>query len=56
MRSFEQLAQVAYQAHTQELQRRIGVNAPSWERLAKSDRECWIAAVRCLWAEFALVH
>lgn len=56
MKSFEQLAQSAYQAHTKELQKRIGVNAPAWEKLETTDRECWIAAAKQLWAEFAAVH
>jgi len=56
MKSFEQLAQSAYQAHAKELQRRIGVNAREWDSLPPSERECWIAAARQLWAEFAAVH
>jgi hypothetical protein len=56
MKSFDQLAQSAYEAHTKELQRRIGVSAPAWEKLALSDRACWIAAAKQLWAEFAAMH
>lgn len=56
MKSFDQLAQSAYQAHAKELQRRIGVNAPAWEKLPASDKACWEAAAKQLWAEFAAVH
>lgn len=56
MKSFEQLAQSAYQAHEKELQRRIGVNARPWSELPASEKACWEAAARQLWAEFAAVH
>jgi hypothetical protein len=56
MKSFEQLAQSAYQAHAKELQKCIGVNARAWDKLEHSERECWIAAARQLWAEFTLIH
>ncbi|WP_168224814.1 hypothetical protein [Rhodoferax aquaticus] len=56
MKTFDQLAQAAYEAHTKELQRLIGVNAPAWEKLPHSDRACWAAAAKQLWAEFAAIH
>ena len=56
MKTFEQLAQSAYQAHTKELQRRIGVSAPEWDKLALTERDCWIAAVKQLWAEFSALR
>jgi len=56
MKSFDQLAQSAYEAHAKELHRRIGVNARPWADLPPSERECWIAAVKQLWAEFAVIH
>ncbi len=56
MKSFVQLAQSAYEAHAKELHRRIGVNAPTWDKVQPSDRECWIAAAKQLWAEFAAMH
>jgi hypothetical protein len=56
MRTFEQLAQSAYQAHTKELQKRIGVSAPEWDKLPATDRECWIAATKQLWAEFSALR
>lgn len=56
MKSFEQLACSAYQEHAKELHKRIGVSARSWDKLETSERECWIAAVKQLWAEFAAIH
>ena len=56
MKTFEQLACAAYQAHTKELQNRIGVSAPEWDKLERTERECWIAATKQLWAEFAAIH
>lgn len=56
MKSFDQLAQSAYLAYAKELQRRIGVNARPWDELPASERECWIAAAKQLWAEFAAIH
>lgn len=55
-KSYEQLAKSAYEAHAKELHRRIGVNAPTWDKVQPSDRECWIAAAKQVAAELALVH
>jgi len=56
MKSFEQLARSAYEAHAKELQRRIGVSAPAWDKVPASDRACWEAAARQLWAEFSALR
>lgn len=56
MKSFEQIAQSAYLAHAKELHRRVGVNVLTWSQLPANERECWIAAAKQLWAEFAAIH
>ena len=56
MKSFEQLAKSAYEAHGQELQVLIGVSQRPWASLPTSEKACWIAAARRLHAELAAIH
>lgn len=56
MKSYEQIAQAAYQAHAKELNKLIGVNARPWAELPPTEKSCWIAAVKQAAAELALVH
>lgn len=58
MKSIEQLAQSAYAAYLKRVGGRafLGMPVPSWEQLSPEHRECWIAAVQQLWAEFSALH
>lgn len=57
MKSFEQLAQSAYEAFSKErLKRGTPAQQATWDELTPSGRECWIAAAKQLWAEFAAIH
>ena len=56
MKSFEQLAKSAYEAHAHERQILVGVSQRPWASLPTSERACWIAAARRLHAELAAIH
>ena len=59
MKSFEQLAQSAYEAATKRAvevgMREKGESAP-WAELHPDCVQTWIAAAEQLWAEFAALH
>lgn len=55
MKSFDQLAQAAYEAYRKEMARK-GEYVVLWDALLESEQEAWIAAAKQLWAEFAAMH
>lgn len=59
MKSFEQLAQAAYDAAAKKAME-VGIRekheAVHWHELEARAKEVWIAAATQLWAEFAAVH
>jgi hypothetical protein len=59
MKSFDQLAQAAYEA-SRKRAIQLGIRAtdesPAWDKLSQDCQECWIAATKQLWAEFAAMH
>lgn len=56
MKSFEQLAQAAYEAHRKEFAKQRGMIPPPWERLEAEWHACWIAAVKQVVAEVSAIH
>ena len=60
MKSFEQLAQAAFEAHVKEMEHQGAFNAqflkPSWDNLQPQFKQGWVAAAKQLWAEFAAIH
>lgn len=60
VKSFEQLAQAAYEAYRKMAveidQEGMAGYAESWAELEHGTQACWIAAARQLWAEFAAIH
>lgn len=60
MKSFEQLAQSAFEAHLKEVERQgrfyAGLKKPGWNELSPDLQQGWIAAAKQLWAEFAAMH
>lgn len=59
MKSFDQLAQAAYEAATKkagELNLRSDENFSAWHRLDPKEKEAWLAVAKQLWAEFAAIH
>lgn len=63
MKSYDQLAASAYAAYLKSAydQQKLNPNLwikeqPAWEALIPEMQECWLAAARQLWAEFAAVH
>mgnify|MGYP000252267143 CR=1 FL=1 len=59
MKSFDQLAQAAYEAATKKagaLNLRSDENFSAWERLDPKEKEVWLAVAKQLWAEFAAIH
>jgi hypothetical protein len=61
MKSFEQLARSAFDAHVKEVDRLGGFSAPGlrkpeWHELEPQYKQGWIAAAKQLWAEMAAVH
>ena len=57
MKTFEQLAQAAYEAHQKEHVRdRVDQTVVSFASLAPDHKDCWRAVARQLWAEFSAIH
>ncbi|ARV17392.1 hypothetical protein AEP_00430 [Curvibacter sp. AEP1-3] len=59
MKSFDQLAQAAYEAAIKkagELNLRSDENFTDWQRLDPKEKEVWLAVAKQLWAEFAAMH
>ncbi len=57
MKSFEQLAQHAYQAYTDEEAQHHGGRAPiSWEALPRAEQACWVKSAKAVAAEIAAIH
>lgn len=63
MKSFEQLAQAAFDAHYKEAMRSAnGKDVGSdrslaiWQAMGHDSRECWLAVARKIVAEMAAVH
>lgn len=61
MKSFEQLARAAFEAHVKEVDQQgcfvsPGLCKPTWEELDPRFKQGWIAAAKQLWAEMATVH
>lgn len=60
MKSFDQLAQTAFEAHVKEVERQGAFTGPfkkpSWDQLKPEFKQGWIAAAKQLWAEFAAIH
>jgi hypothetical protein len=60
MKSFEQLGQVAFEAHVKEVERQGGFKAPfrkpQWSELQPEFRQGWIAAAKQLWDEFSALR
>lgn len=59
MKSFEQLAQAAYEAASKkaiEVGLREKGESPTWDRLQPELKQGWVAAAQQLWAEFAAMH
>ena len=56
MKSFQQLAQGAYEAHGKELHKLIGVSVPAWEKLAPTEQACWVKAMQQVVAEVAAIR
>ena len=57
MKSFEQLARAAYQAHAQAQLNRAGRGTAihPWECLKPADQACWVEAARAVAAEIASI-
>lgn len=60
MKSFEQLARAAFEAHTKEMERQGAFTPPyrkpAWDELLSEFQQGWIAAVKQIIAEMAVVH
>jgi malonyl CoA-acyl carrier protein transacylase len=60
MKSFEQLARAAFEAHIKEVERQGAFTAPyrkpAWEELQPEFKQGWIAATKQIVAEMATVH
>lgn len=59
MKSFEQLAQAAYEAAIKkagELNLRSDENFTDWQRLDPKEKEVWLAVTKQLWAELAAMY
>lgn len=62
MKTFEQLAQSAYEAYTKERTKALPGYAAEfpplpWAEAAQTiEGDCWITAAKQLWAEFAAMH
>lgn len=59
MKSFEQLAETAYAAFFKQdriCQGPAGPHLFNWRELSAAEKECWVAAAKQLWAEFAPIH
>ena len=55
MKSFEQLAQSAYEAYVKAFPQ-CSQPMPSWESLGPVDKNCFVSVAKQLWAEFAPIH
>lgn len=55
MKSLNDLACSAYNAHAKELQRLIGVSSRPWVELRSPETKCWLAAVQQVLAEAATI-
>lgn len=53
MKTLNDIAAAAYDAHGKELYRLIGVTQRPWTRLSFSEAMCWLAAVQQVRAEVA---
>lgn len=60
MKTFDQLAQSAYEAYVKqadwEAEKTWVPEHVAWTALPQSERNMWLAAARQLWAEFAAIH
>ena len=55
MKSLEQLAQRAYEAHAKKFAELRGMTPPPWARLEAEWKACWIAAVSQVAADLSTV-
>lgn len=60
MKSFDQLAQAAFEAHVKEMTRNGAFNGlhpkPNWAQLEPEWKAGWVEVAKQLWAEFAAMH
>lgn len=60
MKSFEQLAQAAYESYRKKAididEEGFACHADQWVELDAGTQQCWIAAAKQLWAEFGTIH
>lgn len=60
MKSFEQLAQEAFEAHVAEVERQGAFKGhfrkPAWHELQPEFKAGWLAAVKQLWHSFTTIH
>lgn len=59
MKSFEQLARAAYEAHIKHMvehRPHLAKHFPAWDVLDQVQRDAWVASSKQLVAEYAVVH
>lgn len=60
MKSYEQLAKEAFEAHVAEMERQGAFRGlytkPSWAEIQPEFKQGWVAAVKHLWAQFSNTH
>lgn len=56
MKSFQQLAQIAYEAYEQEVVKQNGGQPYPWDKLDPGWQFCWVKAVQQVIAEVAAIH
>jgi transcriptional regulator of met regulon len=58
MKSFDQLAKIAYDAYCKQAGGKTfdGKPLPTFDELGAERQSCWIAAAKQLWSEFSVIH
>ncbi|QDL53127.1 hypothetical protein [Rhodoferax aquaticus] len=60
MKTFDQLAQAAFEAHVKEMANNGAFDQlhpkPNWAQLEPEWKAGWVAVAKQLWAEFAAIH
>ncbi len=60
MKSYEQLAKEAFEAHVAETERQGGFKGiyakPTWAEIHPAFKQGWVAAAKHLWTQFSTTH
>lgn len=56
MKSFQQLAQIAYETHAKQAYKTNGTVAFPWKLLTPLEQECWVKTMQAVVAELESIH